>query len=139
MLLVCLNVLEDVGDSVDMLIVAFSVAPDFSDVVSIVNDAKDKCCGPFVVTAVVELVDVWLVTDVDVSLEETPCVAEVYVDCRLLVVEGDSDIVFVSDADKLLIVLVAFSPFVDEMILGRVDLVDVAADAVNVERVETSD
>ena len=83
--------------------------------------------------------NVWLVTDVDVSLEETPCVAEVYVDCRLLVVDGDSDIVFVSDADKLLIVLVAFSPFVDEMILGRVDLVDVAADAVNVEWVETPD
>ena len=83
--------------------------------------------------------NVWLVTDVDVSFEETPCVAEVYVDCRLLVVEGDSDIVFVSDADKLLIVLVAFSPFVDEMILGRVDLVDVAADAVNVEWVETPD
>ena len=83
--------------------------------------------------------NVWLVTDVDVSLEELPCVAEVYVDCRLLVVEGDSDIVFVSDADKLLIVLVAVSPFVDEMILGRVDLVDVAADAVNVEWVETSD
>ena len=85
--------------------------------------------------------NVWLVTatDVDVSLEETPCVAEVYVDGRLLVVEGDSDIVFVSDADKLLIVLVAFSPFVDEMILGRVDLVDVAADAVNVEWVETPD
>ena len=83
--------------------------------------------------------NVWLVTDVDVSLEETDCVAEVYVDCRLLVVEGDSDIVFVSDADKLLIVLVAFSPFVDEMILGRVDLVDVAADAVNVEWVETPD
>ena len=81
----------------------------------------------------------WLVTDVDVSLEETPCVAEVYVDCRLLVVEGDSDIVFVSDADKLVIVLVAFSPFFDEMILGRVDLVDVAADAVNVEWVETPD
>ena len=72
--------------------------------------------------------NVWLVTDVDVSLEETPCVAEVYVDCRLLVVEGDSDIVFVSDADKLLIVLVAFSPFVDEKILVRVDLFDVAAD-----------
>ena len=72
--------------------------------------------------------NVWLVTDVDVLLEETPCVAEVYVDCRLLVVEGDSDIVFVSDADKLLIVLVAFSPFVDEMILGRVDLFGVAAD-----------
>ena len=83
--------------------------------------------------------NVCLVTDVDVSLEEPPCVAEVYVDCRLRVVEGNSDIVFVSDADKLLIVLVAFSPFVDEMILGRVDLVDVAADAVNVEWVETPD
>ena len=46
---------------------------------------------------------------------------------------------FVSDADKLLIVLVAFSPFVDEMILGRVDLADVAADAVNVECVERPD
>ena len=83
--------------------------------------------------------NVWLVTDVDVSLVEPPCVAEVYVDCRLLVLEGDSDFVFVSDADKLLIVLVAFSLFVDKMILGRVDLVDVAADAVNVEWVETPD
>ena len=83
--------------------------------------------------------NVWLVTDVDVSLGEPPCVAEGYVDCRLLVVEGDSDIVFVSDADKLLFVVVAFSPFVDEMILGRVDLVDVASDTVNVEWVETPD
>ena len=83
--------------------------------------------------------NVWLVTDVDVSLEETPCVAVVYVDCRLLVVDGDSDIVFVSDADKLLNVLVAFSPLVDEKILERVELVDKAADAVNVDWVGTLD
>ena len=94
MLLVCLKLLADVGDFVDLLIVMFLVAPDFSDVVSIVDDA------------------------------------EVYVGCGLLVVEDDSDIVLVSVADKLLIVLVAFSPFVDEMILGRVDLVDVAADVL---------
>ena len=56
MLLVCDNVLADVGDSVDMLIVVFSVAPGFSDVVSIVDDAKDIGCGLFVVPAVVELV-----------------------------------------------------------------------------------
>ena len=53
MLLVRDNVPADVGDSVDMLIVVFSVAPDFSDVVLIVDDAKDKCCGLFVVPAVV--------------------------------------------------------------------------------------
>ena len=59
--------------------------------------------------------------------------AEVYVDCALLVVEGDSDIVFVSDADKLLNVLVAISPLVDENILKRVELLDAAADGVEVE------
>ena len=82
---------------------------------------------------------VWLVTDVDVSLEETPCVAEVYVGCRLLVVEDDTDIVLVSVADKLLNVLVDFSPLVDEKILERVELVDIAADAVNVDWVGTLD
>ena len=97
MLLVCFNVLADVGDSVDLLIVMFLVAPDFRDVVSIVDDA------------------------------------EVYVGCGLLVVEDDSDIVLVSVADKLLNVLVAFSPLVDEKILERVELVDIAADAVNVD------
>ena len=59
--------------------------------------------------------------------------AEVNVDCALLVVEGDSDIVFVSDADKLLNVLVAISPLVDENILKRVELLDVAVDGVEVE------
>ena len=103
MLLVCLNVLADVGDSVDLLIVMFLVEPDFSDVVSIVDDA------------------------------------EVYVGCGLLVVEDDSDIVLVSVADKLLNVLVAFSPLVDEKILERVELVDIAADAVNVDWVGTLD
>ena len=103
MLLVCLNVLADVGDSVALLIVMFLVAPDFSDVVSIGDDA------------------------------------EVYVGCRLLVVEDDSDIVLVSVADKLLSVLVAFSPLVDEKILERVELFDIAADAVNVEWVGTLD
>ena len=103
MLLVCLNVLADVGDSVDLLIVMFLVAPAFSDVVSIVDDA------------------------------------EVYVGCGLLVVEDDSDIVLVSVADKLLNVLVAFSTLVDEKILERVELVDIAADAVNVEWVGTLD
>ena len=102
-LLVCLNVLADVGDSVDMLIVMFLVAPAFSDVVSIVDDA------------------------------------EVYVGCGLLVVEDDSDIVLVSVADKLLNVLVAFSPLVDEKILERVELVVIAADAVNVDWVGTLD
>ena len=97
MVIVCLNVLADVGDSVDLLIVMFLVAPDFSDVVSIVDDA------------------------------------EVYVGCGLLVVEDDSDIVLVSVADKLLNVLVAFSSFVDEKILERVELVEIAADAVNVD------
>ena len=133
MLLLCDNVLVDMGDSVDMLIVVFSFALDFSDVVSIVDDAKDNCCGLFVLPAVVELVGIWLVIDVNVSLEETPCVAAVYVDCGPLVAVDDSDIVLVSDADKLLIVLVVPSPLVDEVILGRVDL----ADAVNVEWVET--
>ena len=103
MLLVCLNVLADVADSVDLLIVMFSVAPEFSDVVSIVDDA------------------------------------EVYVGCGLLVVEDDSDIVLVSVADKLLNVLVDFSPLVDEKILERVELVDIAADAVNVDWVGTLD
>ena len=103
MLLVCLNVLVDVGDSVDLLIVMFLVAPDFTDVVSIVDDA------------------------------------EVYVGCGLLVVEDDSDIVLVSVADKLLNVLVAFSPLVNEEILERVELVDIAADAVNVDWVGTLD
>ena len=103
MLLVCLNVLADVGDSVDLLIVMFLVAPDFSDVVSIVDDA------------------------------------EVYVGCGLLVVEDDSDIVLVSVADKPLNALVAFSPLVDEKILERVELVDIAADAVNVDWVGTLD
>ena len=103
MLLVCLNVLADVGDSVDLLIVMFLVAPDFSDVVSIVDDA------------------------------------EVYVGCGLLVVEDDSDIVLVSVADKLLNVLVAFSPLVDEKILERVELVDIAADVFNVDWVGTLD
>ena len=36
-----------------MLIAVFSVASDFSDVVSILDDAKDNCCGLFVVPAVV--------------------------------------------------------------------------------------
>ena len=103
MLLVCLNVLADVGDSVDLLIVMFLVAPDFSDIISIVDDA------------------------------------EVYVGCGLLVVEDDSDIVLVSVADKQLNVLVAFSPLVDEKILARVELVDIAADAVNVDWVGTQD
>ena len=103
MLLVCLNVLADVGDSVDLLIVMFLVAPAFSDVVSIVDGA------------------------------------EVYVGCGLLVVEDDSDIVLVSVADKLLNILVAFSPLVDEKILERVELVDIAADAVNVDGVGTLD
>ena len=103
MLLVCLNVLADVGDSVDLLIVMFLVAPAFSDVVLIVDDA------------------------------------EVYVGCGLLVVEDDSDTVLVSVADKLLNVLVVFSPLVDEMILERVELVDIAADAVNVDWVGTLD
>ena len=53
MLLVCHKVRADEGDSVDMVIVVFSVAPDFSDVVSVVNDAKDNSCGLFVVPAVV--------------------------------------------------------------------------------------
>ena len=53
MLLVCDNVLADVGDSVDMLIVVFPAAPDLSDVVSIADDAKDIGCGLFVVPAVV--------------------------------------------------------------------------------------
>ena len=44
MLLVCLNVLADVGDSIDMLIAVLLVAPDFSDVVSIFDDDKDNCC-----------------------------------------------------------------------------------------------
>ena len=64
---------------------------------------------------------------------------EVYVDCALLIVEDDSDIVLVSDADKLLNVLVAVSPLVDEKILERVEFVDVAADAVNVEWAGTLD
>ena len=103
MLLVCLNVLADVGDSVDLLIVMFLVSPAFSAVVSIVDNA------------------------------------EVYVGCGLLVIEDDSDIVLVSVANKLLNVLVAFSPLVDEKILERVELVDIAADAVNVESVGTLD
>ena len=139
MLLVCDNVLADVGDSVDMLIVVFSAAPDLSDVVSIADDAKDIGCGLFVVPAVVQLVGVWLVTDVVVSLEETSCVAEVYVGCALLVVEGDSDIVLVSDADKALNVFVSVLPLVDVKILERVDSLDVSADAVNVEWVGTPD
>ena len=53
MLLVCDNVLADVGDSVDMLIVMFPAAPDLSDVVSIADDAKYNCCGLFVVPAIV--------------------------------------------------------------------------------------
>ena len=56
--------------------------------------------------------------------------AEVYVACRVLVVEGDSDIVFVSDADKLFNVVVGISSLVDENILEREELVDGAADAV---------
>ena len=82
---------------------------------------------------------VWLVTDIDVSLRETPCVAEEYVDCALLVVEDDSDIMLVSDADKLLNVLVSVSPLVGEKILERIELVDIAAVAVNVEWVGTLD
>ena len=103
MLLVCLNVLADVGDSVDLLIVMFLVAAAFSDVVSIVDDA------------------------------------EVYVGCGLLVVEDDSDIVLVSDADKLLNVLVSVLPLVDVKILESVDSLDVSADTVNVEWVGTPD
>ena len=53
MLLVWDNVLADVGDSVDMLIVVFSAAPDLSDGVSIADDAKYTCCGLFVVPAIV--------------------------------------------------------------------------------------
>ena len=53
MLLVCINELAVLGDSVDMLIVVFSVAPDLGDFVSIVDDAKDNCCVLFVVPAVV--------------------------------------------------------------------------------------
>ena len=53
MLLVCDNVLADVGNSVDMLIVMFSAAPDLSDVVSIADDAKYNCFGLFVVSAIV--------------------------------------------------------------------------------------
>ena len=53
MLLVCDNVLADVGDSVDMLIIVFSAAPDLSDVVSIADDAKYNCCVLFVVPAIV--------------------------------------------------------------------------------------
>ena len=166
MLLFCVNVLSGVADSLDMLIVVFLVVPGFGDVVSIADDAKDNCCVLFVVPAVVELVGVWLGTDVDFLLEETPCVAEVYVgcallivegdsdivlvegvsdmlnvmvDCALLVVEGDSDIVLVSDADKLLNVLVAVSPLVGGKKLERVELVDVAADAVDVEGFGTLD
>ena len=45
----------------------------------------------------------------------------------------------VSVADKPLNVLVAFSPLVDEKILERVELVDIAADAVNVDWVGTLD
>ena len=59
--------------------------------------------------------------------------AEVYVGCALLVAEGDSDIVLVSDADKLLNVLVSVLPLVVVKILERVDSLDVSADAVNVE------
>ena len=62
-----------------------------------------------------------------------------YVGCGLLVVEDDSDTVLVSVADKLLNILVAFSPLVDEKILERVELVDIAADAVNVDWVGTLD
>ena len=83
--------------------------------------------------------NVWLVTDVVVSLEETPCVAEVYVDGVLLVVEGDSNIVFVSDEDRLFNVLVGFSPLDGEKILDRVELLDEASDVVNVEWVGTLD
>ena len=53
MLLVCDNVVADVGDSVDMLIVEFSAAPDLFDVVSIADVAKYNCCGLFVVPAIV--------------------------------------------------------------------------------------
>ena len=50
MLLVCINALADVGDSVDLLIVMFLVAPAFSDVVSIVDDAEVYVgCGLLVV------------------------------------------------------------------------------------------
>ena len=65
--------------------------------------------------------------------------AEEYVDCALLVVEDDSDIMLVSDADKLLNVLVSVSPLVGEKILERVELVDIAPVAVNVEWVGTLD
>ena len=65
--------------------------------------------------------------------------AEVYVGCALLVVEGDSDIVLVSDADKLLNVFVSVLPLVDVKILERVDSLDVSADAVNIEWVGTPD
>ena len=40
-------------DSVDMLNVVFSAAPDLSDVVSKADDAKYNCCGLFVVPAIV--------------------------------------------------------------------------------------
>ena len=53
MLLVCQNVLAGVSDSVVMLIVVFSAAPNLSDVVSIADDAKYNCCGLFVFPAIV--------------------------------------------------------------------------------------
>ena len=65
--------------------------------------------------------------------------AVVNVDCGLLAVEGDSDIVLVPETEKLLNALVAVSPLVDDMILEKVELVDVAADAVNVEWVGIQD
>ena len=65
--------------------------------------------------------------------------AEVYVDGVVLVAEGDSNIVFVSDEDRLFNVLVGFSPLDGEKILDRVELLDEASDVVNVEWVGTLD